>query len=762
MWRWVRRLGWVAGLAVVGVTGGLLTLPGCLATPPAIGSVSGVDRLSRLDGDWPGLAGETRIYWDERLIPSIHAPNDQDIPYAMGLVHAHLRGAQMDMLRRVSQGRVAEMVGPIAAGIDAGLRAVDLGRAAGEMAEALPLETRAWMDRYVAGINAYRARWPQPPADARALAIDVGEPFSVEDVLTIGRLASVDINWGRWLSVLTMKDELGYREFAARLAEFAAAGRPSFGAEVPTPLDLLIRNSKAGSNAFVIAGDRTASGAGLMASDPHLGLPQPNIWCVVGYRTPTSAAVGLTIPGVPLILVGRNETIAWSGTNMQAPSSMLVDLPDGWRVERAREESIGVRFWFDRTQTIRESAHGPVITDAKALKRLGEGDIAFRWRGHGVSDETSTFLRIARARSWEEFRAAFATYAVSGQNFLYADKAGNIGQLLAYELIPAAVRAAGIGPVDPEDPRFSWGGGIPSTELPAAYNPDRGYLVSANNTPLLTDPPIVQQGNSNDRVERMAELIESNRAMTVDDARAIQTDTYSASSHACARVVSVTLGDEALTGSARELVESMAAWDGRYEKGSTGAVAYQALMATLIDAAYEGRYGDRIRGLLRSAPYAHDFVRQDVERGDISAATLAAAAESAAAGHDPSVTWGDIHRIRVAHPIGRVPVVGKRYVFANIPSGGSTSTIHKSAHGLSGSRHEVYFGANARIVCDLAELDANRVALLGGQDGWMGSDRLLDQVPMWTRGELAPLPLSAEAQRGRAVRTTRLLPSGAP
>jgi len=190
------------------------------------------------------------------------------------------------------------------------------------------------------------------------------EPWNVGDVLAFGRLASVDINWGRWLSTFTYGGQLGYEDFIARLWAFGDAGIPSYGPEMPTELSVLTDIGRSGSNAFVVSGDRSASGGALVASDPHLGLPQPNIWCIVGYRSPGRAAVGLTCPGLPFVLVGRNETVAWTGTNMQASTSVLYRLPEGWDPVSTRTEPIGVRFWFDREAEIRESRWGPVISDA--------------------------------------------------------------------------------------------------------------------------------------------------------------------------------------------------------------------------------------------------------------------------------------------------------------------------------------------------------------------------------------------------------------
>ncbi len=744
------------GILLAALLGTLMV--SCAIRPPDLNSIDGVDRLSALDASWPGLESEVAVEWDAHLIPSIHASSDHDAAYALGVLHAHLRLAQMELFRRVSQGRLSEMVGPIAADVDEAIRALDLDRAVGEMERMLPAATRDWIEAYVEGVNEYRVRVRRRPADARTLGLRYSEPWSVRDVLTFGRLASADVNWGRWITLAGLKDQEGYDDFVARLWRFGDAGVPSFGGEMRHDLNVITDFGRSGSNALVVSGDRSVSGGALVASDPHLGLPQPNIWCVVGYRTPDRAVVGLTIPGIPFVLVGRNERIAWTGTNMQGSSSALYQLDDGWSEKQSRSEKIKVRFWFDRRRAIRESVHGPVLTDAKLLRGLGEGDIAFRWRGHDPSDESSAFHRTGSAQSWDEFREAFSTYATGGQNMLYGDADGNIGQIIAIEAIPAAAAASRLGVVDPADERFVWGPGTPSDELPAAFNPDSGFLASANNVPTRMSPALVPQGNANDRMLRMRELLSEDRTYSLEDLAVIQRDTFSGASRRAAQrfaeILEETSDTEESLQSIRAALES---WDGRYEIDSEGAVAYQVMLSELLELLYADRYGPKIRGTLRNAPYVHDFVLEDIADREAEAPVIESA-RRASPGVAEIGTWGSLHRLELAHPIGAAPLIGSAYVFESYPHPGSTTTIYKSAHRISGTRHSTTFGACARVLFDMGTLDDNRVVLLGGQDGWLGSDRLLDQVPIWRSNDYIELPLTVEAQRAQSVRTTRLLP----
>ena len=743
--------------AVVGAAG--LGLASC-AGPPRPGTVDGLQRARSLDGAWPGLGAPAEIVWDDHLIPSVRAASPEDAAYALGLVHAHLRRAQMEVFRSVARGRIASVAGPLGVGIDEAIRALDLDRAVPRMEAALDDDTRRWLGAYVAGVNDHTRRARGRPADALALGFDYDEPWTVGDVLAIGRLLCVDLNWGRWLGVLPLRDEPGGAEFIERLWAHADDGLPSFGAEQRTDLSLLFDGAKSGSNAFVVSGERSASGGALVAGDPHLGLTQPNFWLAVGLRAPGLNAVGLSAPGAPFVLVGRNERIAWTGTNMQSSSSALYRLPEGWRPVAERRERIPVRWWFDAVRTIRESEWGPVLTDASMLRGLGEGDLALRWRGHDPSDEAGAFLGAARAESWPAFRAAFARYAVGGQNMLYGDADGNIGQILALEAVPAAARAGRTAPVPTDDPRYDWTPGVPSDELPHAFNPEAGFLVSANNTPVRTDPPLVPQGNANDRVARMTELLEGRDGLTLDDLLEIQLDTFSRASLEAARAIARLAGSgPRLSRDELALVGALAAWDGRYDEDSAGAVAYQLALDALIDRLYRDRYAPAVRAVIRGAPYAHTFVLEDVTSGDPGAAdAVRGAVRAASRRFDPDRTWGDVHRLRLAHPIAMAPFVGRRYVFDEMPWPGSTTTVMKSAHGVTSGRHTTSFGANARVLFDMGGIDDNRVVLLGGQDGWIGSDRMLDQVGLFRDGGTVPLPLSREGQDARAALRTALTP----
>lgn len=722
------------------------------------------ERLAEFPERYAGLGAPVEIRWNDHAVPYLIAERDEDVPYALGIVHAHLRLGQMAIIRRLAQGRLSEMVGPLTTDIDHLLRTLDLGRAVPEMEAALPDDTRRWLQQYVDGVNNYRAQLRRPPYEHRVLGLDVdADPWTIADVLTIGRLASADLNWARWITELSRRSNQEWLAFAPRVRAAQKNGKASFGPGVPTPLDPITDVGRTGSNSVVVGGQHTSAGAALIASDPHLGIRLPNFWCLVGIRSPGLKLVGLTIPGLPFVLEGRNERIAWGGTNMQGVSSVLYDVSDLRREAfTPRRETIRRRFWTDAEVVIRETPFGPDLSRAPFFESLDVGPAALKWRGHEPSDEATTFLRVHEAGTWDEFLDAFQTYAVGAQNFLYADVEGRIGQVLAMEFVPAAGRAAMAedGPVvDPRDEAYRWGEGFSPTELPTSVDPPKGWLISCNNTPIRTDPPLTVTGAADDRFQRMDTLLDEAVAgdgrVDLDELSALQQDVHSPASLQSARAIASRVAGAENS----PVLDALRTWDGTYTRGSVGAAAYQLTLHHLIETHYLAGQGETVAGFFRSSPGAHAFVAEDVASGAVDAETVQRAIELAAPDFARFGRWGDLHRLRLEHPLGLVPVLGRVFRLGEFPVPGSTSTIMKRAHTVTNRPHTVSFGANARHLSDMSDPDANDFVLLGGQDGWLGSTVYADQWPVWQRGEYIRLPMREDSIRTMFTRSTVLSPA---
>lgn len=748
------------------ISGVSFLLGGCALLAPLPEPTSLDERLAVFPTEGLPLQGRTVIHWDEHQIPFIEAEHDADAALALGLVHAHLRLGQMEVVRRISQGRLSEMAGPIAVDIDRGLRILDFGRAAAEIEAGLPPETRAWLERYLAGINHYQRNLKDLPTEFEVLGLE-REPWRIADVLTIGRLVGTDVNWLVWFNLLKLRSRDDWPQLWARLVENGSDSLPSFsaGAEGPSLEGLLSDLSRSGSNSLAVSGARSRSGGAILANDPHLGIYLPNTWLIVGLKSPSYHALGLMAPGLPIFAIGRNPWIAWGGTNMRAASSELYDLSGIAEGElTAREEEIPVRWWFDDKVTARDSKWGPILSDVPQLQDLELPPVALRWTGHLPSDEISAFLAVSRARSFEDFRSAFRSFAVPGQNMLFADAEGNIGQVMAVQLPKRNGAPPADVLLDPAGREADWQALQGVEALPYVLNPSEGYLASANNRPTKSEVQVGYFFSPDDRVGRMGELLGGPERIGVDEIRRLQQDVYMASSVALKSLFLDRLDALGLVAAAsaeeREIIDLIRNWDGHYRVSSRGAVAFELFRDGFTESFYRVSFGDQDWAAFAGVGRIKALLLEDIEGANpkVLWEALGTALARAAGRIGDFADWGEMHRLQLAHPLSNLPLVGGRYRFADYPAGGSSDTLMKTAHGTTSERHATRYGANARHISDLSDPDLNYFVLLGGQDGWINSTTFTDQVSLWRAGDYVKLPLRPEKARARARRSTSLRP----
>ena len=740
-----------AGLAVGAAA---LALSACALLAPLPKPKGVPARLEAFPTRGLPLEGRVTIRWSERQIPFIEADSDSDAAFALGLVHAHLRLGQMATARMLARGRVSEMIGPMGIDIDRGLRTLSYGRAAAEIEQSMDEAALLWVRRFVDGINHYQDTAAELPHDFGILGLEP-ETWTVGDVLAIGRLGGTDVNWLVWADLLPLRARADWPEIWARLVKeggtsFASFGGPRQTAAVPSWLAGVPRS---GSNSVAVSGQRSTTGGALIANDPHLGIFVPGVWLIAGVHSPSYRAVGLMAPGLPIFAIGRNPHIAWGGTNMRAASSDLYDVEDLPESEIAeRRERVGVRWWFDTEVTVRETRLGPIVTDAPLLAKYDLPPLALKWTGHSASDEIGAMLAASRAKSFPEFRAAFDSFAVPGQNMLYADRDGNIGQVMAVRLPSRRAAPADIF-LDGSAADASWGAMRTGADLPYSLNPETGFLVSANNRPSETDIPVGFFFSPDDRVRRMTALIGDEAAVGIDTLKALQQDVYMPSSVRLRDLFLSRLDGLGLSPAAdaegAKAIDRLRGWDGEYRRASLGAVAFEQFRHGFVRRFYVLRYGEDDGEAFAKMRRGTALLAEDIAVADEETvrAALIAGLRAAADGLETFSGWGDMHRLRLAHPLSAVPLIGGRYRFAEAGVGGSSETVMKTAHRATAERHTVTYGSNARHISDLSDPDENYFVLLGGQDGWFNSSTVLDQWELWRRGEYVRMPLTPSEVR---------------
>jgi penicillin amidase len=702
------------------------------------------------------------IRWNSHHVPYVEAETDHDAAVGIGLVHAHLRAAQIALFKRFFYGRLSELVGPFARNLDHAIRILDYGQAADALDSRLPPQTRHWIEGYVDGLNAYHRHLRRLPPEFAVLGMEP-EPYTFRDILVGSRFAATDFTWLTYFPILAERGKPGFRELWNRT--LAAGDLPTVSVNPHEDRgefeDLLLGTaSRVGSNSVVVAPGHSRSGAAMIASDPHLGLSMPNLWVLMGLKSPSYDLVGLSIVGLPVFGIGRNPDLAWGGTNLRAASSDLFDvsrLPPG-AIEEG-ETLIRCRFWRPIRRRLRKSPFGPVVSDAKMVKMADDVTLSMRWVGHDATDEFTCLLDAARARTPEAFRDAFVGYGVSGQNMLFADVNGNIGRVLAVTQ-PIRREFPKDDPVlDASDPATHWQGYAGVLDLPVTFNPPRGVLASANDRPTGTTVPIGFCFGTDDRMQRLYALLEAKPTLDVADLERLQTDTFAPDAARLAAQLTqevdriTDLNDDAF-------VRRLKGWDGDYGVDSAGAVAFETFLYHLVLGLYGAARAADLPELYSQWSYLTTFLVPDLlERGEAEReALLRRSLARAAKDAERFPTWGDMHRLQVGTSLARVPVLGRLFVIKDLPVGGSRQTPMKMSHGLERRRHNASFGSMARHISDMADPDANWFTLLGGQDGWIGSETFLDQLALWQERRYIRMPLRPDSIAAEFPITMRLMP----
>ncbi|HQT78739.1 MAG: hypothetical protein B7Z80_17875 [Rhodospirillales bacterium 20-64-7] len=700
-------------------------------------------RLSAIPRGGLPLQQPVSVYWNRQQVPFIEAATDHDLAVALGVVHLHLRWAQLELMRHVVHGRLSALIGPFGLGMDRMLRTLDLPKAVPAIAAALPDDTRAWIEAFVAGMNHAVRHLPALPAEFRLLGL-TRAPWTLADVLALTRLAAFDVTWMVWLALLpgrTLEPVTAlWRRLLGEDATFDIGDAREGHGTAGRLHAALLRFARVGSNSWTVAPSRSASGAAWMANDTHLSPLLPNLWLIAGYRSPSHHAAGLMVPGVPAILVGRNPWIAWGGTNLHAASSDLfdiADLPDS--AITTRVERIKVRGMGERTMTVRDSAYGPIISDLPRLRKRG-GRFALRWMGHRPSDEITGLLGMNRARDWDSFRAALNLIGVPGQNILFAGADGRIAKAMAAHL-PLRPPSPTLSPLLPREAAVAWETTLRSEDLPMVVDPPEGFVASANNRPPASDALVGYFFSSDQRIERISALLAAEPKVDFGLLARMQRDSFVPTALPMRdRLVQLLRAQR--RAAATHLAEQLQGWDGHYAADTVQPLIYEVLLYHLGLALR----GKRMLRLYSSVWNTRGLLAHDLET---TAPTRLEQAMRRAVPHATRAvrrfhTWGAMHRLEPRHVMAGIPLLGRFYRFGDWGANGGSDTVMKTAHGLTTRRHHATLASTARHLSDMSDMDRNWFVLLGGQDGWIGSTTLVDQTVLWRQGEYVQVPLRTE------------------
>jgi penicillin amidase len=754
-----------------------------------------------------GLHAPVEVWRDSLGVPHVWARGEEDLFRAMGYVHAQDRLFQMEMFRRVADGRLAEILGANLLQTDKFLRTVGMGRAAAENEQRLQPEHRRMLQAYADGVNAWMRDHPGPlPPEFVTLRFQP-EPWTVRNSLSIAKIMAWDLaDWNIGLDVQRALDAVGdslgadllpfypdsgltilgadanWAGRGAAPAPAAPAALPRVSGPVPLPqvpplaLELLESASAShASNSWVIGGSRTRSGKPILANDMHLALRAPAIWYLAALHGGGIDVTGMTLPGVPVVVAGHSERVAWGYTNAMVDDVDLfleqVDpanpdryrIPGGWADMTVRPETIQVKGGAPVVQNVRTTRHGPVVSDVD--KRGGDRVLAMQWTAYAPSTEVVALLGMNRARNADEFLRALSGFNNPHQNVVYADADGRFGYWMAGR-VPVRRGGNGLLPVPGWTGEADWTGWLRFDQHPHVRDPADGFVVTANNRQVGAPYPHHITANWAEpwRAVRIRQMVEAGRGLTAADVLAQQMDVRDAWAlrHLPRAVRAAERAGQA--DAAREL----RAWNGEARVDSRAAGLFYVWYEELRTRVGSDEFGERPVYFPRTAlervlargggPWTDDVRTDSTETLD----GLEAAAMRTAVERVGQKRWGELHTTRIDHPMGVVPALDRalKLNIGPFPNGGALHTVNVSGWGGRTPPFSNSYGSSQRHVVDMADPDGSGGFVIPtGQSGNPFSPHYRDQTPLWREGRLWRIPLDRAKAEARAVRRMTLRPA---
>lgn len=833
----------------------ILGVAALLAVMVVVGAAVGVVTVRR---SFPQTAGEltltgldepVEVHRDDAGVPTVVASTSHDLFLAQGFVHAQDRFWEMDFRRHVTAGRLSELFGASQVETDRFVRTLGWRRVAEQELSRLDDRTVAALEAYATGVNAYLDGRPTSAMSLEYAVLGLQrpgyrpEPWTPADSLAWLKAMAWDLR-------TNLEDELGrvltaaevgiertrelYPDYPfARHAPIVTRGRvvdgafrpdPSAGAgpAAPSPAVLAAVGDEAaalqrrlgslpallgpagpgiGSNSWVVSGEHTASGEPLLANDPHLGPAMPSVWhqmrlrCEpVGPDCPYNVG-GFTFSGVPGVVIGHNDRVAWGFTNLGADvTDLFVERVDGdryrvdgrWRDMRIRTEAIEVAGGEDRQVTIRSTRHGPLLSDvsgeaaaaAGAAPAAGEDydhALALRWTALDPGRTADAITRLNRAGSFEEFRQAARLFEVPAQNLVYADVDGHIGYQ-APGRIPIRSSGRGLWPSPGWNDEGEWVGFVPFDELPWSLDPPDGRIVAANQRVVGPDYPHLLHvdtayGYRSHRIRTMLERADG--PLAVEDTARLQLDSRNLNAATLVPWLLDTEVPERVVPARRLLAD----WDLTQPAGSAAAAFFNATWRHLLAAGFhdelpegrrpggDSRWFEVVRTLPADSPWWDDVDTPATEtRRDVLRTAMVRAHDELTdrLGGDPAAwRWGDLHTLRLVHEsLGTSGIAPIEWLFNRGPLrvGGGDSLVNATGW-TAPEGYAVDWVPSMRMVVDLGDLDGSRWVNLTGTSGHAFHPHYVDQAGDWRQGRTLPMRWDLEALTD-APRTLRLRPGG--
>lgn len=800
-----------------------------------------------------GLTTPVTVIRDKMGIPHIYADNPHDLFFAQGYVHAQDRLWQMDFYRRTGAGRLSELspaqIGTDKFLRTLGWRRAaqaDLDVVSDQSRDILD----AYAEGVNSFLATNRDKLPLEYFVLGLFAgLEPPQDWTPVDSMQMAKVLGWDLsgNWDSELFRAALIDQFGPDDGPNVVASLY----PAYDAERPVIIrsdelawgslsrsllaqnrelqDLLgTRTPETGSNNWVISGERTTTGKPILANDPHLGIGMPGIWYFNALHCqPVSAAcpfdvMGSSLTGVPGIILGHNARIAWGATNvgpdvqdlfiehidddqyeyrgemlpLETTTEVITingKLPDDY--EPSPNEVNAYDPDTDTTTvtlTVRFTQHGPLISDVSSTTDdlIDDGEaVAFAWTAINAPEETlDAFLGINQAQNWDDFRNALSLYGTPSQNFVYADVDGNIGYQMPGR-IPIRAQGNGELPVPGWSGEYDWVGYIPFDELPSTFNPEKGYIATANNA--VVDESyghFISSEWAVYRAQRLHDLFENQQVFNIEDVKQMQGDNYNVS----ASEIAPALNDLSVDGDAQKVLDAIRAWDFVDQRDSVGAGAYETFWLFLLRNTLDDELGDLAPEYVSGGDFNREVMRRMLDqpdarwwdninttdvtetRDDILAKSLsdAAAALTAEFGADSTGwNWGKLHTATFRHQVmggqpvafmfnrGPVAVDGGSGILNN--TGGNLNVSYTDPGDPPAKLATIFAERTVpslRIIDNLSDWNASLYIHTTGQSGLPYHPHYEDMIDLWRNIQYVPMWWERDSIEADAEATLTLSP----
>ena len=804
IYKLLRPVRWVAGSAVLVILAIVVVYLYSAQTSP-----SGKRTIKSL-GD------SVVISFDETGIPHIKAKSQTDALFVLGYIHASERSWQLEINRRLASGRLSEILGPDTVSIDRFIRTLGVKHAAEKQFDKYPVSAKRLLQAYADGVNAGNASlgWALPveyfltgskpghwsPTDSVAwmlmMAYDLGgnwqkelQRLELSQYLTTKQIWEVMPPFEPNEPVTTMDFAKLYRELAVFSPESGPANSKSKNLPATELTHIVLPGGKdgIGSNNWALSGKLTETGKPLLANDPHLGLSVPAVWYFAHINAPGMNIIGATLPGIPAIVLGRTEKFAWAftNTNPDVQDSYIEQLdpknpsmyrgPDGYLPFKVRQEIINIKGGAPLSFIVKETRHGPVISDsyARAQRAIDTSKyaLALRWTALDIENQSVVgLLEMNRAKDLDSFKDALRKNYAPMQNVVMADADGNI----AYQAAGIAPKRTlhhglyGVAPAIGWDSQYDWNGYLPFDQLPASNNPEQGWIATANQRIIANNNPNPLTGDwdLSARYDRIVDLIKAKNIHQFADMKTMQADTLSLTSIPLLDLFKASKSTHPLANQAKEIYQDFNA-DMRVD--SSAALIFNAWADQLtrntfsrLGYVFTQTYGDKnyrgaLIGVIKNpdSPWCDDPQTAAVENCQESsnnALDKALTYLSKEYGNDPKKwAWGNAHIAISEHrPISKVPLLGRLFNLRT-PFPGDSNTINVGRLELmrSDNPYETLQAPSMRAIYDLSDLEKSLFIYQSGQSGWVQSPGYRNMSSLWAKNEYLPLQMKPE----KTVRT---------